>query len=55
LKFHPYYQDFDIDSPKMDPIYEAIQANRMLVVMHTGFDIAFERLTGQAQNALSML
>jgi hypothetical protein len=44
LKFHPYYQDFDIDSPKMDLIYETIDANHMMMVMHTGFDIAFERI-----------
>jgi predicted TIM-barrel fold metal-dependent hydrolase len=44
LKFHPYYQEFDIDSPKIDYIYEAISANRMLVVMHTGYDIAFEKV-----------
>jgi predicted TIM-barrel fold metal-dependent hydrolase len=44
LKFHPYYQDFDLDSPQMDPIYEAISQNNMLVVMHTGYDIAFERI-----------
>lgn len=43
VKFHPYYQEFDIDSPKMDPIYEAIDSNRLMVVMHTGFDIAFKR------------
>jgi predicted TIM-barrel fold metal-dependent hydrolase len=44
MKFHPYYQDFDLDSPQMDPIYEALCVNNLLVVMHTGFDIAFERI-----------
>jgi uncharacterized protein len=44
MKFHPYYQDFDLDSPKMDSIYEALSANNLIVVMHTGFDIAFERI-----------
>ena len=44
VKFHPYYQDFDVDSARMNPIYEAIAANHLMIVMHTGFDIAFERV-----------
>jgi predicted TIM-barrel fold metal-dependent hydrolase len=44
VKFHPYYQQFDLDDPKMNPIYEALSANRLITVMHTGFDIAFERI-----------
>jgi hypothetical protein len=44
VKFHPYYQQFDLDDPKMNPIYEALTDNQLIVVMHTGFDIAFERI-----------
>jgi len=44
VKFHPYYQNFDLDSPEMDSIYEALSANNLIVVMHTGYDIAFERI-----------
>ncbi len=43
IKFHPYYQDFVIDDKKMFPIYEEIVKNNLIVVMHTGFDFAFER------------
>ena len=43
IKFHPYYQDFRIDDPKLFPIYERICAEGLIVVMHTGFDLAFER------------
>ena len=43
VKFHPYYQQFDIDSPKMNLIYEVLTTHNLITVMHTGFDIAFER------------
>jgi uncharacterized protein len=41
LKFHPYYQDFDLDDPVMDPIYAAIEEHGLICVSHTGFDHAF--------------
>lgn len=44
IKFHPYYQEFDIDEERVFPIYERIQAEGLIVVMHTGFDLAFERI-----------
>ncbi len=43
LKFHPYYQDFVIDERRLLPIYRRIAMNNLIVVMHTGFDIAFPR------------
>lgn len=43
IKFHPYYQDFIIDDEKIYPIYEKISESGLIVVMHTGFDLAFER------------
>ena len=42
IKMHPYYQDFDIDDVRLDPLYEAVQAEGLLLTMHTGFDFAFE-------------
>jgi predicted TIM-barrel fold metal-dependent hydrolase len=42
MKFHPYYQDFDLDSPQMDAIYDALCRHNLITVSHTGFDIAFE-------------
>lgn len=43
VKFHPYYQDFAIDEKRLFPMYEELQRQRLIVVMHTGFDLAFER------------
>lgn len=43
IKFHPYYQDFTLDEERLLPIYEKICEKKLIVVMHTGFDLAFER------------
>ncbi len=44
VKFHPYYQEFYLAEDRMLPIYEALHEAGLMVVMHTGFDIAFERI-----------
>ena len=44
IKMHPFYQDFFLDEPKMLPIYEKICDENLILMMHTGFDIAFERI-----------
>ncbi len=43
VKFHPYYQDFVIDDERFFPVYERICDAGLIVMMHTGFDLAFER------------
>lgn len=43
IKFHPYYQDFIIDDERIFPVYEKICSANLIVMMHTGFDLAFER------------
>lgn len=43
IKFHPYYQDFIIDDEKIFSVYEKICGANLIVMMHTGFDLAFER------------
>ncbi len=43
IKMHPYYQDFTVDSPEVLPLYERILSEDLVLLMHTGFDIAFER------------
>ncbi len=43
IKFHPYYQDFSIDEQRLFPIYKRISAEGLILLMHTGFDLAFER------------
>lgn len=44
VKMHPFYQDFFLDEPKMLPIYEKICDENLILMMHTGFDIAFEHI-----------
>ncbi len=44
IKLHPFYQEFDIDEERMLPMYELIRKENLIVVMHTGFDIAFPRI-----------
>jgi len=43
LKMHPYYQEFVLDEERMWPLYEAMAAAGLILVMHTGFDIGFPR------------
>ncbi|MCM8818838.1 MAG: amidohydrolase family protein [Candidatus Omnitrophica bacterium] len=44
VKLHPYYQKFVIDEVKMMKIYEKIFKEDLILVLHTGFDFAFERV-----------
>jgi len=44
VKMHPFYQGFYMDEPRLCPIYEALAETGLLLVMHTGYDIAFERV-----------
>ena len=44
IKLHPYYQDFFIDDDKLEEMYGTLVELDLLVVMHTGFDIAFPRV-----------
>ncbi len=41
LKFHPYYQDFDLDDEAMDPVYAAMEERGLICISHTGFDHAY--------------
>lgn len=43
VKMHPYYQDFNIDDPALRPLYKAMCDRGLMLTLHTGFDIAFER------------
>jgi len=44
IKMHPYYQQFFLDDAKLFPAYEQISKLGLILVMHTGFDIAFPRI-----------
>ncbi len=39
VKFHPDYQDFFADDPKMFPIYESVCAAGLPILFHAGIDI----------------
>jgi uncharacterized protein len=43
IKLHPFYQDFDADEDRLMQMYEVMAQEDLLVVMHTGYDIAFPR------------
>lgn len=44
VKMHPYYQDFVADEERMPAIYREVTRHDLLLVMHTGYDIAFPRI-----------
>ena len=44
VKMHPYYQDFCIEEPSLSPLYTALCDHGLMLALHTGFDIAFERV-----------
>ncbi len=44
IKLHPYYQDFFADEDRMARLYEETDRLNLLLVMHTGYDIAFPRI-----------
>ena len=43
FKLHAYYQRFVLDDPRVDPVYEAAAQAGLVVLMHSGFDLAFPR------------
>ncbi len=42
IKFHPEYQEFNIDDKFMYPIYEELAKRDMVILFHSGFDPAYE-------------
>ncbi len=43
VKLHPYYQDFVLDDERLLPVYGEIRDRGLVLLCHTGFDMAFER------------
>ena len=41
VKFHPEYQGFFADDPKMYPLYKKISDLKLVTVFHAGFDFGF--------------
>jgi uncharacterized protein len=44
IKLHPYYQEFDLAEEALFPLYERLVETGLILVCHTGFDIAFPRI-----------
>jgi predicted TIM-barrel fold metal-dependent hydrolase len=44
IKLHPFYQDFFADEDRLFRFYEEVVHQDLLLVMHTGYDIAFPRI-----------
>ncbi len=42
IKFHPEYQNFEVDDPAMLPIYQLIAEMGFITVFHAGLDIGFD-------------
>lgn len=53
IKMHPYYQDFCVDDPALFSLYEAICGHDLMLTLHTGFDIAFERVEKASPRQIS--
>ena len=41
VKMHPYYQDFKVDEARLWPFYRAVRGEGLVLLLHTGFDIAY--------------
>ncbi len=42
IKFHPEYQNFDVDDPSLFPIYKAASELGLVIYFHAGRDFAFD-------------
>ena len=43
IKLHPYYQQFTVDEPRLEPVYTALAECGLVLLLHCGFDISFPR------------
>jgi predicted TIM-barrel fold metal-dependent hydrolase len=43
MKLHPYYQQFTVDEPGLFGIYEEMASRGLVLLLHSGFDVAFPR------------
>ena len=55
VKMHPYYQNFSVDDPALSPLYKAMCDHGLMLTLHTGFDIAFERVEKASPRQISGL
>ncbi len=56
VKFHPDYQGFFVDDPKMFPLYKKISELGLITVFHAGYDFGFPPpYKCMPKNAIKML
>lgn len=55
IKFHPYFQQFALDDPKMIPIYHRAAQLGLITVFHMGYDIGFADTESAAPAALARI
>lgn len=53
VKFHPEYQQFAVDDPKMKPLYRKISDLGLITVFHAGVDYGFPPPYGCTPEALA--
>lgn len=53
VKFHPEYQQFAVDDPKMKPLYRKISELGLITVFHAGVDYGFPPPYGCTPEALA--
>jgi len=49
IKLHPEFQACAPDDPRMRPIYQAAEENRLILLFHAGLDISIPTLHGSPQ------
>ena len=56
VKFHPDYQGFYADDPKMKPIYKKIESLGLIMLFHVGVDYGFDApFHGMPDNMLGVI
>lgn len=53
VKFHPEYQQFAVDDPKMKPLYRKVSELGLITVFHAGVDYGFPPPYGCTPEALA--
>lgn len=55
VKIHNLYQGFDIDDPRMFPVYEAIAARDLVLLFHAGADPAYDDCRGAGPDRIRLV
>ncbi len=55
VKFHPFFQHFAVDEPRMFPLYRRAAALGLITVFHAGYDIGYADTEQAAPEALAKI